>query len=124
MKSKTKVDRQAQRKTNQGLVETIIMAKKHEKWFSVAEFLSRPRSMKISINLDEIDKKAKEGDTVVVPGKILGQGDMNKKVRIVALSFSQEAEKKLKAKKCELVTIKQEIEKNPKAQGVKLIWEK
>lgn len=121
MKSKTLIDNQAKRKLNPELVETILLAKKHEKWQKVAGALASPRRNKIAVNLDELDRESKEGDTLVIPGKILGKGDVRKKLRIVALAFSQEAHKKLKDKKCEIVTIKEEIKLNPKAQGVKLI---
>ena len=121
MKSKTLIDNQAKRKLNSELVETILNAKKNEKWTRIAGILASPRRNKVIANLEEIDKESKEGDTILVPGKILGKGDIGKKLRIVALSFSEEARRKLKDKKCEIVTIKEEIKVNPKAQGVKLI---
>jgi len=121
MKSKTLIDNQAKRKLNPELVETILNAKKNEKWVKIAGILASPRRNKVIANLDEIDKASKEGDTILIPGKILGKGDVSKKLRIVALSFSEEARKKLKDKKCEIVTIREEIKINPKAQGVKTL---
>lgn len=121
MKSKTKIDKQARKKTNTELVETIIKAKKNDKWLEVAGLLSVPRRLKIEKNLGEIDKESKEGDTIIVPGKVLAEGEISKKIRISALSFSQEAEKKLKAKKCEIISLINEIEKNKKAEGVKIL---
>lgn len=121
MKSKSFIDWQAKRKNNPELVETIIHAKKQTKWLEVAGILSSPRRNKIALNLDEIDKESKEGDTIVVPGKVLGEGEISKKLRIAALSFSQEARRKLKDKKAEIMTILEEIKQNPKAQGVKLM---
>lgn len=121
MKSKTTISKQAKRKLNTEVVETILHAKKNEKWLQVARMLTMPRTKKIAINLDEIEKHSKEGDTIVVPGKILGQGDLSKRIRLVALAFSAQAEKKLKDKKSEIVTIAQEIKINPKAQGVKIL---
>ena len=109
------------RKLNHELDETIFKAKKNDKWLDVAALLSSPRSKKISVNLDKIDKESKEGDTLIVPGKVLSKGEISKKVRIAALSFSEQAEKKLKAKNCEIISLKEEIEKNPKAAGVKII---
>lgn len=122
-KSKTKIDRQARRKLNPELFETIIKAKKNEKWLETACMLSMPRRKRISVNLDEIDRESKEGDTIVVAGKVLGEGDVSKRIRIAALAFSDEARKKLKSRKCEIATLLEEINKNPKAQGVRL-WQK
>ena len=121
MKSKTLIEKQVARKRNPEIVETAIKAKKSEKWRKIAEILSRPRRLQIVKNLDEIDKESKEGDTIVIPGKVLGNGNISKKIRIAALSFSQEAEKKLKEKKCEMIKLAEEIEKNKKAEGIKVL---
>jgi len=121
MKSKTKIDKQLTRKKNPELMASILKAKKNEKWLEIASLLASPRRNKISINLDEINKNSKEGDTIVVPGKILSSGEISKKIRIAALAYSKEAEKKLKDKKCEIVSLVEEIKKNPKMQGVKII---
>ena len=120
-KSKTLIEKQVARKHNPEIVETAIKAKKSEKWKNVAEILSRPRRLQVIKNLDEIDKESKEGDTIIIPGKVLGNGDMSKKIKIVALSFSQEAERKLKAKKCEMLSLIKEIETNKKADGIKIL---
>jgi len=109
------------RKTNPELVRSIIKAKKNKEWLEVASILSGPRRKKISINLDKIDKETKEGDTVVVPGKVLGGGEISKKIRIASLSFSEEAEKKLREKKCEVVSIEEEVRVNPEAKGIKIL---
>ena|SRR3989344_2004771 len=121
MKSKTQIEKQLKRKTNSELVMTIIAAKKHDPWIQVAGMLSMPRRKQAMLNLGEIDKKTKEGDTVVVPGKVLGQGEISKMIRVCALSFSKEAIKKLKETKSEIVSIAEEIKINPKAQGIKLL---
>jgi len=121
MKSKTKIDEQLGRKTNKELVETIIKAKKKKNWLKIAGILSSPRRKKIEINIDKIDKESKEGDTIIIPGKVLSSGSISKKIRIAALAYSKEAEKKLKEKKCELVSLEKEIEINPEAKGVKVI---
>ncbi len=121
MISKTKINKKLERKTSESLVETITAAKKLKHWLSIAHLISMPKRKQRSVNLGEIDEKTKEGDTVLVPGKVLGNGDIGKKVRVAALGFSEEARKKLKAKKCEIVSIKDEIKANPKAGGIKVI---
>ena len=121
MKTKSKIEKQLKRKTNPDLVESIIKAKKNKGWLEVAGILSGPRKKKVSVNLDKIDENSKEGDTIVVPGKVLGRGEIGKKIRVAALSFSEEAEKKLKEKKCEISYILEELEKNQNAEGVKIL---
>ena len=67
-------------------------------------------------NLTEIEKT--EGKTFVVCGKVLSQGGITKKVKVVALSFSEKAKEKLKAAGCETLTIAEEIQKNKDAKEV------
>jgi large subunit ribosomal protein L18e len=121
MKSKTKIFKQTKRKKSQELAETILACKKNKSWKNIAEILSSPRRMKICVNLDEINEKIKEGDTIIVPGKVLSEGNVNKKIRIVALNFSEKAREKLKKTKSEVVNILDELKINPKFQGVKII---
>jgi large subunit ribosomal protein L18e len=120
MKSKTKIFKQTKRKTSQELVETILACKKNKNWKNIAEILSSPRRMKICVNLDEINEKTKEGDTIIVPGKVLSEGNVDKKIRIVALNFSEKAREKLKKTKSEVVNILEELKINPKFQGAKV----
>lgn len=123
MISKTKIKNRAKKKTNSELVETLHFAEKNRLW-SLSKDLSSPTRKKITKNLEEIDKKAKEGETVLVAGKILGKGKLTKKIKIVALSFSSSAEEKIKKSGCKTATIKEEIEKNKTLKGVKVLGRK
>jgi large subunit ribosomal protein L18e len=121
MSLKIRIDKKLERKGNTELAETILLAKKQKAWLKIGNILAYPRRKKVTANLDKIDKESKEGDTIIVPGKVLGQGEISKKIVLVAFSFSEEAEKKLKAKKCEIKSIKEEIKANKNLQGVKII---
>lgn len=121
MKSKTIIEKQLQKKKNKELVETIIAAKKNEIWLGVAGALAGPRRNRTNINLEEIDKKAKEGETIVVPGKVLSQGEINKKIKIASLNFSEKAKEKLLKAGAELSSIFEEIKKNPQAKNIKVL---
>jgi ribosomal protein L18E len=121
MISQTKLKARNKRKTHSILVDTVNEARKNKAWNNVAKLLSGPTRRHSSVNLYELDKKLLEGDTVVVVGKILSKGDLTKKIKICALSISKKAEEKLKESKSEFVTIFEEISKNKKAEGVKII---
>ena len=121
MKSQTKIDKQLKKKNNPELVETIITAKKQKAWFEIAAILSGSRRNKIAFNLNEIDKKAKDGDVIVVPGKILSLGKIDKKIKLVALDFSEKAKEILSKSKIEISIILEEIKKNPSAKGIKIL---
>ncbi|MFC1682395.1 50S ribosomal protein L18e [Nanoarchaeota archaeon] len=121
MKSNTKIEKQLKRKTNNIIVETVVAAKKNKAWFKIAEMLSGPRRKMINLNLEEINKRSKETKIIVVPGKVLSQGKLDKKIKIVALSFSENAKKKILSSKGETSNILEEIKKNPEAKGVEIL---
>jgi len=121
MKTKTKIEKQLHRKINKDLVNTIIAAKKHKNWNEIAHLLSSPRRKKIYVNLQKINEEGKEGEKIMVPGKVLSLGEIEKKIKISAVSFSERAKEKLLKYKCEVSTILEEIKKNPEAKGVKIL---
>jgi len=121
MVSRTKIKLRIKKKTNFELVETISLAMKHDAWKDMAKILSSSTRKQSKRNLYELENKVSLGDTIIVPGKILSKGNLTKKIRLCALSISKQAAEKLKSSKSEFVTIFQEIKKNPKAEGIKII---
>ena len=121
VKSKSKIEKQLERKKNPELVETIILAKKNKKWLEIASILSGPTRKIYSINLDKIEKQSTPGDIMVIPGKVLSLGEITKKVRVVALGFSEKAKEKLLKATCEIRLLKDEIKDNKEAKGVKIV---
>jgi len=121
MKSKTLIEKQLKRKTNPEIVETIISAKKGKKWLEIAGILSGSRKNFSDINLSKISKEAKAGDIIVVPGKVLSQGEIDKKIKVAALGFSENAKEKLIKAGCTALSILEEIKSNPEAKGVKIL---
>jgi large subunit ribosomal protein L18e len=121
MLSKTRIKSRIGNKTNPELIETIRLGMKNPAWIKLAQFLSNTSRDHSSVNLSRIDKIATPGDTIVVAGKVLSQGTLTKKVKICALSISNSAKDKLKDSKSEFTSIVNEIKKNPKGEGIKLI---
>ncbi|MFP4402502.1 MAG: 50S ribosomal protein L18e [Candidatus Nanoarchaeia archaeon] len=89
--------------TNQELFDTIRACKKVSNskgigaYRKIADELSRSASQRAEVNLEKIEKLAKSGDTVVIPGKVLATGILSKKVNIVAFSCSESAMEKIEA---------------------------
>lgn len=113
-KSKTKIEKQTKKKLSPLLVETIRQAKKHKAWLEVAGILSTPRRKKIQVNLDKIK------EDLVVPGKVLSQGEA-KKNRVVAFSFSERAKEKIVKAGGQAINMLDEIKKNPEMKGLKVL---
>ncbi len=80
---------------NKLLLEAIKDAKQKRKgfWNRVAYFLSKPRRKRIAVNVSKINKYSKEGLTVVIPGKVLGDGLLEIPVIVVAFNFSESAKR-------------------------------
>ena len=121
MKSKHKINKQLKRKRSSYLVKTIISSSKNKNWKKIAEILSSSRKNKIEINLSKISAEIEDGKTIVVPGKILSQGEMEKKCKIVAFNISGKAKEKLLKSKCEVSNILEEIQKNPEGKNLKIV---
>ena len=116
IKSKTKIESQLRKKTNPVLVETVVLAKKNPAWIEVAGLLTTPGSNRKDFNLSAIERT--EGEVIVVCGKVLSQGEITKKKKVIALGFSENAKNKLKNAGCEIASITEEIKNNKDAKGV------
>lgn len=83
------------KKTDSTLVSLIHRLRREKKpfWKRVADILARPRSRMIAINISRLNKLASDGSIVVVPGKVLGDGQINKKMTVAAFKFSESAER-------------------------------
>ncbi len=119
--SKRRLKVRVRKKTNPRTATAISFALKNPGWQKFAKVLSIPTRQQPSINLRDIDDNVSMGETVIIPGKVLSLGDITKKIKICSFGISQEALDKLKKTKSEWVHILDEMKKNPKAEGVKLI---
>ncbi|HDM23801.1 MAG TPA: 50S ribosomal protein L18e [Candidatus Bathyarchaeota archaeon] len=90
-------------------------------WRAVAEQLAKPRRLRAEVNISKINRYTSEGDTVVVPGKVLGCGELDHPVTVAAFAFSKNALEKIKAAGGRAVTIWQLVEENPKGSNVKIM---
>jgi large subunit ribosomal protein L18e len=90
-------------------------------WKRVAKDLSASTSNKRSVNVSKIEKHAKDGLTVVVPGKVLSLGTMTKKIDVAAYQFSEAAKNKITkagGKAHDLLTF---AKKNPDGKQVQIV---
>jgi large subunit ribosomal protein L18e len=99
-------------------VRTINLAKKNN-LLELAKKLSGPTRKQKDINMDHLNKL--EEKNILIVGRVLGDGDLNKKMSISALGFSKQAKEKLKKAGCEFKLINQEIIDNPTLKGVKIL---
>src|SRR3989338_7116681 len=88
MISKTQITKRTEKKQNPHIIETIALAKKNN-LLELAKKLSSPKSNYTNINLEELNKI--EENSIIVVVKVLGSGNIHKKITISALSFSKQA---------------------------------
>ncbi len=75
--------------------------------------LAGPASRRPEVNMSRIEKYANDGETIVVPGKVLGSGILSKKVTIAAYTASEGAIAKIEASGSKFVSLKEYISKKP-----------
>lgn len=118
MISKTQIDKRLEKKRNPEIVETVRLAKKVG-LLDLANKLSAPSSHYLKINLDKLGET--KGNKIMIVGKVLGQGEISRKVSVSALGFSEQAREKLKKAGCEIKSVREEIESNKKLEGVEIV---
>lgn len=64
---------------------------------------------------------SEEGETALVPGKVLGYGEINHPVNVAALNYSAEAEEKLEKSGSETIDIEELIKETPDKEKMKII---
>jgi large subunit ribosomal protein L18e len=85
-------------------------------WKNVSKKLSGSRKNRIETNLYRINKKTKNNDIIVVPGKVLGIGDL----AIACLAYSKNAKKKIEDSGSKLISIEELLENNPEGNNIKI----
>lgn len=118
MISKTQINKRMKKKTNPELVEAIYLAKKNN-YLDLAKKLSGPTKLQSKVNVGELND-LKENKIIVV-GKVLGSGAIDKKISVAALGFSEEAKTKLNKKNCEIKSIKQMLKDNENIKEARII---
>jgi large subunit ribosomal protein L18e len=111
--------RKIKRKTNPLLVQVIDELRKQPApiWRDVARRLIRP----CAVNLSRINRYAKAGECVVIPGKVLSSGKLEKKITIGAFSFSKRAEEEIEKSGSKAITLLDLVRKNPKGKNIRIM---
>jgi large subunit ribosomal protein L18e len=87
----------------------------------LAEKLNKPRRQRIEVNIAHIEMYANKDETVVVPGIVLGYGELSKPLTISAWKFTRQAREKIEKIKGKTLTIEELVEKNPRGTNVKIL---
>ena len=113
-KSRTQINEAMRKKTNSLLVEAIFLAKKN-RLDELASAISVPTRLQATVNVGKLNET--KGDSAIIPGKVLSNGEVNKKIKVYALNFSDTACEKLKKAGCEAIKILDALRKGEKIRG-------
>lgn len=114
-------------KTNPALVALIGDLKAQTRsngaalWRDVALRLEKSRSNWASPNLSRLSRYAADEEVILVPGKLLGSGNISSKHTVAAFSVSTSARKKIEAAGGEVVSIHEMMKNNPEGKGVYIL---
>lgn len=102
-------------------LKRLAIEKERPLWKRLASDLEMPTRQRRSVNLWRIERNASDGETVVVPGKVLGDGALTKKVTIAAFGFSAEAKRKLDESGVKSLSIEELMQRHPDGKDIKII---
>ncbi len=114
-------------KTNPQLITLISELKKqaNEKdvqiWKDIAKRLEKPSRNWAEVNLNRISRYTNEKEIALIPGKVLSDGELTKKVSIAAWSFSKKAEEKIKEAGGKTMTIEELMKTNPDGKNIRIL---
>ncbi len=90
-------------------------------WSRLSKLALKPARSKRALNLKKIAQLSKDGDVIVVPGKVLGTGSMPHKITISSFSISNAAAGKILESGGEIISFEEMTKKFPTGKGVLLL---
>ncbi|NHJ12308.1 MAG: 50S ribosomal protein L18e [Candidatus Thorarchaeota archaeon] len=90
-------------------------------WKRVAELVAKPAKNRCIVNVGKIERHTRAGDIVVIPGKVLGSGNLSHKVTVAALNASTSARSVIVDAGGSLISIPELLKQSPKGKGVTII---
>jgi len=86
--------------------EKLYRKEKKPLFKRVVQELKKSRRLKKGVNISRINRFSIKDSNVLVLGKVLGTGELNHSVNIIAFSYSKEALEKLGKSKSKVQTLK------------------
>jgi large subunit ribosomal protein L18e len=114
-------------KTNPNLEELIRDLKKNSWdnkapfWRDIAKRFEKPLKNWSEVNISSIRRNVKTNETIIIPGKLLGTGDIDFPVTVAAFSASKTAEAKITKAGGKILTIRELLAVNPKGKNIRII---
>ena len=101
-------------------LRSLSTKEKVKLWSRLADDLSKSTRQRREVNLYRINDNVKDNEIVVVPGKVLSEGNLDKKITVAAFNFSSQAKEKIN-KIGKAISLQQLIKDNPKGKNIRII---
>lgn len=106
-------------------VTRLLRSTAHENdspvWRTLAEKLEKSKQTRCQINVSRINRYTKDGETVTIPGKVLGSGILDHKVSVAAFQFSEGAKNKIESAGGKCMTFEDLMKKNRTGKNLRII---
>ncbi len=90
-------------------------------WMDLADRLARSNRSRAEVNLSRLDRYSEKNDTVLVPGKVLGSGNLSHSLSVAAFSFSDRARSRIQSAGGEILSVEELLERNPSGSNVSIM---
>ncbi len=90
-------------------------------WRDMAKRLEKPRRSYAAVNIAKIKRYTNSDDRVLVPGKVLGTGEIGHSVIVGALGFSEQAISKIESAGGKCLRIEEMVAQNPNGSKIKIL---
>jgi len=90
-------------------------------WKDIAKRLEKSSRNWPEVNLNRISKHTGDKETALIPGKVLSDGDLRKKITIAAWSFSEKSKEKIKQAGGKSITIQELMKDNPDGKNIRIL---
>jgi len=85
------------------------------------KLLSKKTNQLVEVNVGKLEAISPEDGVLLVPGKVLGEGEVSKKLHVGAVAFSASAVQKIGSAGGEALQIKEFVAKYAEGKGVLLV---
>ncbi len=113
--------------TNQVVVQMVKELKQASSkndapiWSKLAKLALKTSSVRRVVNLTKINEVTKENAVIVVPGKVLGTGNVSHKITLSSFSISNSAANKIIESGGTIISFSEMINQFPTGKGVIII---
>jgi len=101
-------------------LKKLSLEKKVKIWKRIALDLEKPTRQRRQVNIYNINKSTKDNEIAIIPGKVLSDGELTKKITVAALNFSEKAKEKIN-KAGKAISIQDLMKENPQGKNTRII---